>query len=223
MKMKLPYEGKVYISSPFGLRTVNGEQNLHRGIDIVGKSNKRILAPCDGIIKTSMIITDHSNRTWEWGNFVRLDTEDGLRVFMCHMSRRCVKAGDAVKAGELIGYEGNTGYSFGSHCHFEVRRGDISLNPCQFLSIENEAGKTYINTFKEDDMTGDQILKAIGDVEVKEYNDLPAWAKPLMRELLDKGIVNGGTTVEDNPDDINLYLSDIKVLHIIKRMIEAYK
>ncbi|MDE6833640.1 MAG: hypothetical protein K2J39_05270 [Ruminococcus sp.] len=32
-----------------------------------------------------------------------------------------VKAGDTVKITDVIGVEGNTGYSFGSHCHYCVR------------------------------------------------------------------------------------------------------
>ena len=34
-----------------------------------------------------------------------------------------------VESGETIGYSGNTGFSFGPHLHFELRRGDVALNP----------------------------------------------------------------------------------------------
>ena len=222
MKLKLPYEGYVYLSSPFGYRTINGQKDYHKGIDLVGRSTKRILAPCDGKIGMSVIITDKSNKTWEWGNFVRLDTADGYRVYMCHMARRDVKIGDVVKAGDPIGVEGNTGYSFGSHCHFELRRGNVSINPCPFLGIENKAGTTYYNTFKEeDDMTKDEILDTIGDAWIADINDLQKyapWAVEDVKELIRKNIINGGTPNDQNAEDINMFLSDIKTIIAVKRM-----
>ena len=36
------------------------------------------------------------------------------------MSDLAVKQGDTVTQGQIIGYVGNTGYSFGNHCHFEM-------------------------------------------------------------------------------------------------------
>lgn len=217
--MKLPYEGNVYVSSPFGIRDLNGAKVYHAGVDLVGRDDKTIRAPADGTITTSTIITDHSNKTWEWGNYVRLDTEDGYRVFMCHMKKRLVSVGQKVKEGDPLGIEGNTGYSYGSHCHFEVRRGNVAVNPCPLLGIENKAGNTYYNTFKEDDyMTRDEILTELDDRFIKSFDELPAWAKPEMRVLLDEGIINGGTSKEENPDDINMYLSDIKTVIICKRL-----
>ena len=51
---------------------------MHHGIDLVGETDTTVYAPCDGTIGLSQIVdkaTD-TGRTWEWGNFVRLDTED---------------------------------------------------------------------------------------------------------------------------------------------------
>ena len=41
-----------------------------------------------------------------------------------------------------VGVQGNTGYSFGEHCHFEVRKNNVSINPAPLLGIENKIG-TY--------------------------------------------------------------------------------
>ena len=62
-------------------------------------------------------------------------------------------------------------------------------------------------------------ILAAGDSFVARYDETPAWAQPTIRELLDNGTINGGTT--DNPDDINMWMSDIKVVCIIKRMIDG--
>lgn len=141
MKMNLPYKsGKVTLTSHFGWRTLNGSRDYHKGVDLSG-TDKTLVAPCDGVIGSSTIITDKSNLTWQWGNYIRIDTADGLKIFMCHMAARKVKVGQKVKAGDVVGIEGNTGYSFGSHCHFEVRKNGVSVDPTPYLGIPNEWGQ----------------------------------------------------------------------------------
>lgn len=76
--------------------------------------------------------------------------------------------------------------------------------------------------YKGDDyMTKAEILKELGDEYIHTFDELPSWAKKDMRELLDKGIVNGGTDAATDPDDINMFLSDIKTVIINKRMLDA--
>lgn len=156
--MKLPYKsGMVELTSKFGLRWLNGKLEDHKGIDLVG-TNKVLTAPCDGVIGSSTIITDPTNRTSQWGNYIRIDTPDGLQIFMCHMSQRKVKVGDRVKAGDEVGIEGSTGKSTGSHCHFEIRKNGKSVNPCTYLGIPNAWGehsaevskKVYPDTYSHD-------------------------------------------------------------------------
>ena len=77
------------------------------------------------------------------------------------------------------------------------------------------------NTVEGDDyMTRDQILKEIGDKYITTYSELPDWAKPDMRELLNNGTINGGTDYSTDPDDINMFMSDIKAIIVAKRMME---
>lgn len=164
MKMNLPYQsGKVTLTSHFGWRTLNGQRDYHKGVDLSG-TDKTLVAPCDGVIGSSTIITDKSNLTWQWGNYIRIDTADGLKIFMCHMAARKVKVGQKVKAGDVVGIEGNTGYSFGSHCHFEVRKNGVSVDPTPYLGIPNEWGQydikaapkeptVYKNSYDKDGIT----------------------------------------------------------------------
>lgn len=164
MKMNLPYQsGKVTLTSHFGWRTLNGQRDYHKGVDLSG-TDKTLVAPCDGVIGSSTIITDKSNLTWQWGNYIRIDTPDGLKIFMCHMAQRKVKVGQKVKAGDVVGIEGNTGYSFGSHCHFEVRKNGESVDPTPYLGIPNEWGQydikaapkeptVYKNSYDKDGIT----------------------------------------------------------------------
>jgi len=74
--------------------------------------------------------------------------------------------------------------------------------------------------FQEDDyMTKEQILTELGDQFIATFEELPEWAKPDMRELLDSEIINGGTSAAVDPDDINMFLSDIKTIIVAKRML----
>ena len=136
------YNGKFKVTSPFGSRVLNGKPDDHKGIDVVGLGDKHVCAVVSGTVAASTMILDKSDRTWEWGNYVRVDGVDGRRYYYCHLSKRLVKAGQQVKVGDHLGIEGNTGYSFGSHCHFEVRENGVSINPAPFLGIPNKAG-TY--------------------------------------------------------------------------------
>lgn len=149
----LPYRsGSVTLTSRFGWRTLNGKQDYHKGVDLVG-TDKTLVSPCDGVVRSSTIITDKSNPTWEWGNYIRIDRADGVQIFMCHMASRNVVVGQAVKAGDVVGIEGNTGSVYptpkgendkttGRHCHFEVRKNGTSVDPTPYLGIANAAG-TY--------------------------------------------------------------------------------
>jgi len=144
------YSGKFKVTSPFGMRTFSGVKSLHKGIDLVGITDKYICAVVGGTVRTSTVIKDKNNPTWEWGNYIRIDGDDGLVYFYCHMSKRLVGIGKRVEIGDHIGIEGNTGYSFGSHCHFEVRdKAGNSLNPSEKFGIPNEIG-TYGMDYREE-------------------------------------------------------------------------
>lgn len=148
--MQLPYKGDVRVSSPFGWRTMNGERVYHKGIDLVG-TEKTVRAVVGGVVGQSIIITDPKNRTSEWGNYVRVDGEDGRLYYYCHLSKRLVDRGAKVSVGDAIGIEGSTGKSTGSHLHFEVRENGKSIDPTTIIGIRNAVGtvqavKTEVRT-----------------------------------------------------------------------------
>jgi murein DD-endopeptidase MepM/ murein hydrolase activator NlpD len=58
----------------------------------------------------------------------------GLQSDYGHLlPRYVVRAGQSVRKGQVIGYMGNTGFSTGSHTHFQVTRGNAPVNPRTFL------------------------------------------------------------------------------------------
>lgn len=137
--MILPYKGTVRVSSPFGWRTLSGKREYHKGIDLVG-TDKTVRAVVGGVVGQSTIITDPANRTSQWGNYVRIDGEDGRLYYYCHLSQRLVSRGTKIKAGDALGVEGSTGKSTGSHLHFEVRENGKSIDPTAIIGIKNIVG-----------------------------------------------------------------------------------
>lgn len=173
------YSGKFKVTSPFGRRTLNGKPDDHKGIDVVGITDKHVCAVVGGRVAASTIITDKSDRTWEWGNYVRVDGDDGRKYYYCHLSKRLVSVGRRVEAGQHIGIEGNTGYSFGSHCHFEVRENGVSIDPAPFLGIPNKAG-TYGTDWRA------EVQKKFGlSKDTMAYLDKYRYAADLYRKLGD--------------------------------------
>lgn len=183
MKPILPYSvnEEVLITSAFGPRVIDGVDEFHYGLDLVGQGDKHIVAPIDGIVVSSTMITDKSNLTWQWGNYVGIRGVDNNMYYMCHMASRAVKVGQTVSQGMIIGIEGNTGYSLGNHCHFEIRTGATSLNPADLLGIPNEVGT--IHTVKIEH-------------EIPPGNIPNSWAVDAVKWAQDNKILKGTDTGE---------------------------
>jgi murein DD-endopeptidase MepM/ murein hydrolase activator NlpD len=157
-----PFEAnKFRVTSPYGQRTLNGTSQFHGGVDLVGVGSTAVCSVCDGIVLSSQIITDKSNRTWEWGNYVAVQASDGAVIYYCHLDSRAVKKGERVKKGQRIGIMGNTGYSFGAHLHFEVRRNNSKVNAAEYLGIPNKTGEYNIRLLNAEEYI-DKIIAKVG-------------------------------------------------------------
>lgn len=157
-----PFESNKYrITSPYGQRTLNGQQQFHGGVDVVGEGSTAVCSVCDGTVLVSQIITDKSNLTWQWGNYVAVMAGDGTVHYYCHLASRAVKAGDKIKRGQRIGIMGNTGYSFGAHLHFEVRKNNKAINAAEYLGIPNKVGQYNVRWLNAETYI-DSIIAKVG-------------------------------------------------------------
>lgn len=120
-----PLPGHTYISCHFGEMDAFGNAG-HRGTDIPAPEGTPILAAHSGAVLVS---------GWNdsYGNQVLLDNGAGLSTRYAHMTQTAVTAGEAVTAGQVIGYVGSTGDSTGNHLHFEVMQGGVRVNPTGFI------------------------------------------------------------------------------------------
>ena len=136
-----PYKSNFRVTSPqMQNRTVMGQTMPHNGIDLVGVS-KEIYAVSDGVVVKSEIITDRNNASWAFGNRVWVRDIKGRIVCYNHLSTRKAVMGQTIKTGDIVGIEGTTGRSTGSHLHFEVRDrlgiGFTALNAADYIGITN--------------------------------------------------------------------------------------
>ena len=109
-------------SNPFG--GSGGE--FHDGVDIAAPYGTAIRATADGKV-------EQSGWNGSYGISVTLYHRDGIETMYGHMSRAAVSAGQAVKKGQVIGYEGSTGRATGAHLHYEVIIHGNSVNPMTYL------------------------------------------------------------------------------------------
>jgi len=64
-----------------------------------------------------------------YGNLVQVSHGNGYTTYYAHLSEIWVNCGDPVYQGQVVGLCGNTGYSFGSHLHFEIRLWGVPQDP----------------------------------------------------------------------------------------------
>ena len=123
-----PLPGHTYISCHFGEVDAFGNAG-HRGTDIPAPEGTPILAAHSGTVLIS---------GWNdsYGNQVLLDNGAGLSTRYAHMTQTAVTAGEAVTAGQVIGYVGNTGDSTGFHLHFEVMQNGVRVNPMDMVCLQ---------------------------------------------------------------------------------------
>lgn len=128
-----------------------GSGKPHTGIDFAAPTGTPIYAAHDGVIvKTYDNGTNcygSCNSTQAVGIGFRIDNQDGTISMYMHMSKReNLSRGASVKAGQLLGYVGNTGSSTGPHLHYGMSSSTNGavLNPRSYLPLDEKGfGKCY--------------------------------------------------------------------------------
>jgi murein DD-endopeptidase MepM/ murein hydrolase activator NlpD len=118
-----PVEGTF--TSPFGYRW----GRMHEGIDIAAAEGTPIRAAASGTV----ILMQSEYESGGYGNYSCIDHGGGLSTCYAHQSSFATSSGASVSQGDLIGYVGNTGHSFGAHLHFEVRINGVATDPMGYL------------------------------------------------------------------------------------------
>ena len=108
-----------YYLRPIASGHISQKLHLHNAVDLAAPVGTPIVASAGGTVIISRI-----NNAWNggYGNFVVISHNNGSQTLYAHMQpRQVVTAGQHVDQGDLIGYIGMTGKTFGPHVHFEIR------------------------------------------------------------------------------------------------------
>jgi murein DD-endopeptidase MepM/ murein hydrolase activator NlpD len=109
-------------TSPFGVRF----GKLHAGIDLAAPDGTPYKAVHGGTVTAA-------GYAGGYGYSITIRQDDGTEIIYAHSRRLLVEKGDQVKAGQVIGEVGNTGYSYGTHLHLEVHVKGTPIDPITFL------------------------------------------------------------------------------------------
>jgi murein DD-endopeptidase MepM/ murein hydrolase activator NlpD len=109
-------------TSPFGMRW----GRLHAGIDLAAPTGRPIRAAAGGRVIVAA-------PTGGYGNYTCVAHNKSISTCYAHQVRFGARVGESVRQGDVIGYVGNTGHSFGAHLHFEVRIDGRPVNPMEYL------------------------------------------------------------------------------------------
>ncbi|MEM2947878.1 MAG: M23 family metallopeptidase [Candidatus Bathyarchaeia archaeon] len=120
----LPIKRAAVITCNFCCYQLKGR--CHGGIDYdVRDAGDEIIASASGTVERVVDGRPNTRRQniVEYGNFVQIRHSNGYRTIYAHLESSSIRVhvGEEVKAGQLLGYGDNSGWSSGSHLHFEVR------------------------------------------------------------------------------------------------------
>ena len=121
----------TYMSSPFGFRQspTSGASTYHQGVDLAAPAKTPIYASRAGVVTSNTY-------SGSAGYYVTINHGDGFSSIYMHMEAAgCVSAGQAVSAGQLIGYVGKSGIATGYHLHFGIAYNGAYVNPCAYVSL----------------------------------------------------------------------------------------
>lgn len=125
----MPFDGIV--TSSYGYR----RGRPHNGTDIDLNTGDTVRAAWSGKVRYAQY------NDGGFGNLVAIRHHNGLETFYAHLSKHLVAPNQEVKAGDPIGLGGNTGHSYGSHLHFEVRFYDAPMDPAQIIDFQKKTIK----------------------------------------------------------------------------------
>lgn len=133
MNRFFPNYDTYIVTSPFGMRTLNGTTKMHNGIDLVATKDGRT-----GLVDQIMAHTGGTVASVGYndscGYYINISVDDSTTMAYYHLRELShKKKGDPVKTGEVIGYMGATGKVTGAHLHWGIKKNGNWINPAPYL------------------------------------------------------------------------------------------
>lgn len=155
--MNSPYMGKFKVTQAY-----KGD-SVHDGLDLVGIDSKEIHATIGGTVHYAGW-ENPANHPQGFGQYVCIKGTDGRYYYYGHLSEIKVRSGQSVNITDVVGMEGSTGKSTGSHCHYCIRpnfcKGN-SFNVSQISGIPNTEGGTYDDGYRAGTASTNKHTKSV--------------------------------------------------------------
>lgn len=134
------HNGKQYISSYYGWRTLYGRQNFHTGIDIARGPQASIAGSTIVPANSGTVVFIQANSNVGYGNYVIIDHGGGIKTLYAHCDKILVSMNQFVtRSVTPIATVGNTGNSTGPHLHFELRINNTEkIDPLPYVTGARE-------------------------------------------------------------------------------------
>ncbi len=200
--MNCPYKGRFKVTSPQGYRTLNGKREYHDGLDLVGLDSKIIYSTVSGVVEVATW-ENSKNKKQGFRLYVRIKKNNSSdRYYFGHLSKVSVTKGQKVSVGDILGIEGNTGYSTGAHCHYCVRGNSSKSQVRNITSISDIPNK--IGTY-ENKAQGTKTDKTINELAKEVLNGL--WGNGEERK---KRLTQSGYDYSKVQAEVNRIVADKK-------------
>lgn len=218
--------GEVLLHYPLDLHVLTqgwyyNNGSLHQATDWRtqnGTDYKRpVYAAEDGTVDQTQDWDGHTKTGMQsYGNMVRIKHAPyksmTLQTRYAHLSSYCVKVGQKVKEGELIGYSGVTGNVFGAHLHFEVILNGSRTNPLVWLDSDFTTASGQVFTYRAGEHavekpadaaqpSGEEVL-----IDVSHHQGAIDWTRVPYRAIVRIGYrgYGSGKLMKDEQFDANL-------------------
>lgn len=218
--------GEVLLHWPLDLHVLTqgwyyNDGSLHQAIDLRTQIDNMYIRPVyaaeDGTVDQTQDWDGHTRTGMQsYGNMVRIKHAPykgkTLQTRYAHLSSYCVKVGQRVKEGEIIGYSGVTGNVFGAHLHFEVILNGKRTNPLVWLDSDFTTASGQVFTYR----TGEHAVEKPADVaqpsgeevliDVSYHQGAIDWTKVPYRAIVRIGYrgYGSGKLMKDEQYDANL-------------------
>jgi murein DD-endopeptidase MepM/ murein hydrolase activator NlpD len=225
------------ISSPYGKRIspITGKKEFHTGIDLVKPPYSPIKAFIEGTVIHARMGQANTG-VGGFGNTVIIKDKYNHVQMYAHLTDYCVKVGDFVKVGQVIGRQGDTGKSAGQHLHFEVRTKPspsfgfgYHTDPVAYVDwyYQQEEKLRPQQPAKKPVQQASTDNKAITKKEIerimsKYFKDIPKnmeWVSDPADRLYEKGILKGKGNGILEPD---AYATRGELIVLIDRLVEYF-
>lgn len=147
-----PTPGVYYVTALFRDREYyEWSGSVHKGTDIARSGGCNIVAA-----QTGKVVVASANGAYNggYGNYIVIEhgtsSKDGNRytTLYAHLASVNVKVGQTVVKGQKIGYMGSTGWSTGTHLHFEIRKNGVQINAMNYYpELAGTAKYLYHNSW----------------------------------------------------------------------------